>query len=265
MGFGKAKRSPVEKELQKIEWEEQKLLRCAQQRQTPRWKSELEHRIPEKVMNGLQKAFSTAFSLIFEKGAAVIEKTYDRDALEKEFQINDYAVDLKGGRKELGRIRSGAFGSNALNTVVTTVEGVGLGVLGVGLPDIAIWVGVLLRGVYETALRYGFDYESPGEKLLILKMIEAAMTSGADWAVLNQEVDAYFGQTVYEIPDHDRLRAQIEKTAHTFAAELLAAKFVQGLPVIGILGGAVNPVYYQKIMRYVQLKYRKRYLLRKKR
>ena len=96
-------------------------------------------------------------------------------------------------------------------------------------------------------------------------MIETAMTSGADWAVLNQEVDAYFGQTVYEIPDHDRLRAQIEKTAHAFAAELLAAKFVQGLPVIGILGGAANPVYYQKIMRYVQLKYRKRYLLRKKR
>ena len=59
--------------------------------------------------------------------------------------------------------------------------------------------------------------------------------------------------------------AQVEKTAHTFAAELLAAKFVQGLPVIGILGGAANPVYYQKIMRYVQLKYRKRYLLRKKR
>lgn len=29
--------------------------------------------------------------------------------------------------------------------------------------------------------------------------------------------------------------------------------------------GAANPVYYQKIMRYVQLKYRKRYLLRKKR
>lgn len=41
------------------------------------------------------------------------------------------------------------------------------------LPDIVIRVGVLLRGVYETALKYGFDYDSPEEKLFILKMIEA--------------------------------------------------------------------------------------------
>ena len=37
-------------------------------------------------------------------------------------------------------------------------------------------------------------------------------------------------------------------------------KFVQGIPVVGVLGGAANPVYYRKILRYVQLKYRKRYL-----
>ena len=27
------------------------------------------------------------------------------------------------------------------------------------------------------------------------------------------------------------------------------------------IGGAANPVYYNKVMRYVQLKYQKRYLL----
>lgn len=37
-------------------------------------------------------------------------------------------------------------------------------------------------------------------------------------------------------------------------------KFVQGLPIVGILGGAANPVYYRRVLRYVQLKYRKRWL-----
>ena len=66
-------------------------------------------------------------------------------------------------------------------------------------------------------------------------------------------------------PIVEDVEQMLERTADQLADTLLAAKFVQGLPVIGILGGAANPVYYQKIMRYVQLKYRKRYLLRKKR
>lgn len=45
---------------------------------------------------------------------------------------------------------------------------------------------------------------------------------------------------------------------------MLFLKFIQGLPVVGILGGMANPVYYNKVMKYVQLKYRKRYLLKQK-
>ena len=127
MGLWKTKISPVERELQKIEREEQRLIQYAEKHKTaPASKDELEDRIPEKVMSGLQKAFSKAFGLVFEKGTVIIEKTYDKDSIAKEFQINDYAMDVKGTRKEIGRIRSGEAGSNALNTVVTTVEGIGL-------------------------------------------------------------------------------------------------------------------------------------------
>lgn len=265
MGLFKTKISPAERELQKIEREEMKLIQYAEKHETdPAWKVKLENRIPEKVMSGLQKAYSKAFGLVFEKGTVIIEKTYDKDSIAKEFQINDYAMDVKGGKKEIGRIRSGAAGSNALNTVVTTVEGIGLGALGIGLPDIVIWVGVLLRGVYETALKYGFDYETPEEKIFILKMLETSMTAGEEWKELNSENDRYMVQDMNVVYDENELKQQIDKTANAFATEMLVTKFIQGLPLVGMLGGAANPIYYQKIMRYVQLKYRKRYLLRRR-
>lgn len=264
MKYRKSGISPIEKELYRVEREEQKLAHYADKHKTdPAWKIELENQIPEKVMAGLQKAFSKAFYLIFEKGAAIIEKTYDKDSIGKDFQINDYAVDVKGSRKEIGHMRSGAFRSNAVNTVVTTIEGIGLGTLGIGLPDIVLWVGILLRGVYETALKYGFDYETPREKLFILKIIEASMASGEEWIDLNEEIDKYIDQNVYVFPDDNEVKEQVKKTSIAFATEMLIIKFIQGFPVVGILGGITNSVYYQKIMRYVELKFRKRYLIGK--
>ena len=67
-------------------------------------------------------------------------------------------MDAKGSQKEIRHIRSVTFKSNAINKVVTAIESIGLWILGIGLPDIVPWVGILFRGVYETALKYGFDY-----------------------------------------------------------------------------------------------------------
>ncbi len=254
----------IEKELKRIEKAEKRLQNQAERKTDSLWKSKLEEKIPNTVLTALQKAFSKAFYLVFEKGSGVIAKTYDRASIEKEFQIKDYAVDIKGGRREIAKLKRDAAGGNAINTLITTVEGIGLGALGIGLPDIVIWVGMLLRGVYETAMKYGFDYETKQEKLFILKMLEAAMLTGGEWTVANEALDACIEQGVFEIPEDDVVNRQIEKTADAFAADMLATKFIQGLPIVGMIGGAANPVYYHKVMSYVQLKYRKRYLLKKK-
>jgi len=58
------------------------------------------------------------------------------------------------------------------------------------------------------------------------------------------------------------LEEQIRETASVFAMDMLILKFIQGLPVVGILGGVANPIYYNRVLKYVQLKYRKRYLLK---
>ena len=64
-------------------------------------------------------------------------------------------------------------------------------------------------------------------------------------------------------PDFDQVDTQIGLTADDFALDMLVLKFIQGLPVVGVVGGLSNPVYYNKIMEYVRLKYHKRYLLNK--
>ena len=57
------------------------------------------------------------------------------------------------------------------------------------------------------------------------------------------------------------LEEQIRETASVFAMDMLLLKFIQGLPVVGLLGGAANPLYYHRILHYTQLKYKRRYLL----
>lgn len=251
----------IRKELLRIEKEESKLAQAAQKAKPAGWKQELENRIPEKVYSGLESAFAKGFSLVFQQGRGIIEKTYRRSDLEAEYAIRDFAVQRKGGKKELRQLQSGARQGSLRNLAMTTVEGMGLGVLGIGLPDIVLFLGTLLKGVYETALAYGFAYDTPQEQMRILKMLSTSLSTGDAWAEGNAQVEEMLTLETVGISQGD-LNQQIKQTASVFAMDMLLLKFIQGLPVIGILGGAANPVYYHKVMKYVQLKYRKRYMLR---
>ena len=58
---------------------------------------------------------------------------------------------------------------------------------------------------------------------------------------------------------------EVQNAAKALSSAMLMAKFVQGLPVVGAVGGVSNPVVYQKISQYAALKYKKRYLAAKRR
>ena len=255
------KEKTIRKELLRVEKEEAKLAQTARKAKPVAWKQELENRIPEKVYAGLEAAFAKGFSLVFQQSRGLIEKTYSKSDLEAEHAIRDFAVQRKGGRKELRRLQSGARQGSLRNLAMTTVEGIGLGALGIGMPDIVLFLGTLLKGVYETALAYGFAYDTPQEQMRILKMLSTSLSTGDAWAEGNAQVEEMLTLETVGIAQED-LNQQIKQTASVFAMDMLLLKFIQGLPVIGILGGAANPVYYHKVMKYVQLKYRKRYLLR---
>ncbi len=97
------------------------------------------------------------------------------------------------------------------------------------------------------------------KKYLILCMMEAALARGDSWEQKNSEVDRLFEQL--QEPITDEMKEQIKRTSDVFAVDMLLLKFVQGLPLVGVIGGIGNPVYYNKVMHYVKLKYYKRYIL----
>ena len=257
----KRRNAALNKDLLAVEKQEKKMRRSALKAKPAAWKTELEKHIPEKVYAGLESAFCKGFGIVFDQGRAIIEKSYNKEDIQADHAIRDFAVQVKGSRKELRQMHRSARQSDLRNLAVTTVEGVGLGALGVGMPDIVLFLGTLLKGVYETALNYGFDYESRQEQIFILKMLETALSNGEDWTRGNGEVDEMLILETVGITDED-FKQQLKETASAFAVDMLLLKFIQGLPVVGILGGEANPVYYSKVMKYVQLKYRKRYLLK---
>lgn len=246
-------------ELQILEQKERSLAQAARRAKPAGWKAELESRIPGKVFSGLESAFCKGFAMVFEQGRTIIEKSYHKEAILADHAVRDYGLRTKGGRKELKQMDRSVRQADLVNMAATTVEGVGLGALGIGMPDIVLFLALLLKGVYETALHYGYDYESPQERMLILKMMAAALSSGEDWVHRNEDVDGMLEYETVGITEED-LAEQMKITASAFAVDMLLLKFIQGLPVVGIVGGAANPVYYRKVMRYVQLKYQKRYL-----
>lgn len=253
----------IEKELKAVEKQERKLCKAALKAKPAPFKTAVENKIPQKVYFSLESAFSKGFSMVFSQGRGLIEKTYKKEKIQNDHAIRDYAVQLKGGRKELKQMRKSARRADSLNVVVTTAEGIALGALGIGMPDIVLFLSTLLRGIYETALNYGFDYESRTEQYLILKMMAASLTYGEAWEEENDEVDELMLERDLTVTE-DALNTQLKQTSSVFAMDMLLIKFIQGLPIVGIIGGAANPIYYNRVLQYVQLKYRKRYLLKQK-
>ena len=251
----------LNREFAALQRQESRLMRTAVKAKPAGWKTALEQKVPAKVYAGLNSAFCKGFALVFQHGRKLIELTYKKEKLQQKHSEQNTGFLEQGNRKDIRILYKNARSSNSLNVAATTLEGIGLGALGIGMPDIVLFLTTVLRGVYETALHYGHDYESRFEQMLILKMMAASLSTGADWFSRNREVNDWLRLDSREISEEE-FEKQIRATSEVFAVDMLLLKFIQGLPVVGILGGAANPLYYNKIMRYVQLKYRRRYLLK---
>ena len=161
------KRTPLQKEWEKLEVQEQRFLQKRSEKRESILNQKLEEKIPPKLQKTLDTAFAKAFALIFEKGTGVIEKTYQRTKLEQDYQVRQYMADVKQNSKSLRSFSKKARDTGTKNLLLSGVAGIGMGVLGIGLPDIPVFTGMILKNIYETALQYGYSYESREEKYFI--------------------------------------------------------------------------------------------------
>jgi len=259
----KSKLTPLEKEWGRVINQELAYISKRTEKSDSRLNQLLEKKIPAGLQNTLDTAFSKAFRMVFEKGTGVIEKTYNKDEMKKKYQINEYAAKVYGNKKALKVFSGKAKGAGTGNLLVSGAAGVGLGVLGIGLPDIALFTGFMLKGLYEIALNYGFDYEEEEEKKFILLLIRGALSYGENLQSINEELNFYMDYGAYV--KSRTVEDSIKEAAGCLSKELLYMKFLQGIPVVGAVGGVYDAIYMKQIMEYAELKYRRRFYLRQKR
>lgn len=257
-GWDYMQKKHIEQEWKKLVREEQAFLNKNIPKRNAGWQEKIGKFVPEKLEGTINTAFCKAFELVFEKGTSLIEKTYQKEKKEQNYKINAYAADVRNTRRSLRAFGREAAASKNLNLAVSTAEGVGMGLLGMGLPDIPLFLSVLLKSIYEIALSYGFSYDTKQEQIFILKVIETALSHDKELAERNMELNLWAKR---EVMDAEReWSKQIRQTSDVLSKELLYLKFVQGIPVVGVIGGLSDVVYQKKISDYAALKYKRRFL-----
>lgn len=251
-----------------LEWlrrREEQLFRRDAARRKGRVMSWAEKRVPDKLMATMDTAFYTAFQVLFQRGTGLLGRTIPTRKLLGERYLKEYAIKKAPGARSMGAFHRSAALSGALTTAAATAEGCVLGLLGMGLPDIPILMFILLRAVYHTAVRYGFAYDTKGERSYILLLLCAALTTGPDRKTYSDRADE-LGRLLdqEQVPWVD-LEAQMREAAKALAGAMLVAKFLQGMTIIGVVGGASNFSTSRRVTEMANLKYQRRFLEKKRR
>ena len=223
--------------------------------------------LAEKVPSGLQAtldgAFAKAFWLIFQKGMGAIEKTYSKEKIVQQHKIDNYIEELRRNRKSLKAFSKRAKGAGAQHVIMSGVAGTGMGIVGVGIPDIPVFTAMLLRSVYEISLVYGYDYQKPEEQLFILQLIQGGVAYGEELKHIDDSINMQIRTETIGVGLD--LETAVKETAGFISKELMYLKFLQGIPIAGAVGGFYDAIYMRNITKYAELKYRRRFYYERKR
>ena len=233
-------------ELLTIELKERKLIKSAAAKKASIIDKKIQEYVPDNLENTLKDMFELAFRKIFQNGVEVISMTFDKNS-------------PKEAEEMLRKSRIAA----TFDTGMSFVTGTGMGILGIGVPDIPIFTAMVLRNIYQIAAAYGFDYKSRTEQIYILKVIKGAMAIGEKAERTAAEVDRYSdGVDLRGEVNETWLGDELDEAAGALADSMLYMKFVQGIPVVGAAGGLSNASTMRKISKYADLKYHKRMIKR---
>lgn len=250
-------KTPVEAELAKVKKQERRYLEKREDKKDSIINQKLQEKVPPGMQEKLDMAFSKAFETIFQQGTGLIEKTYKRDNKELEFRAREMVADKTASRKALRAFSKAAGKTGVKNLAISGTAGIGMGVMGVGIPDIPVFTGMILKQVYETALNYGFHYDTVHERYFILKLIQGSVTYGDKLLEIDNEINRFMVEG--NLPENADMKKEIEDTAGYLSKELLYMKFLQGIPLVGAVGGAFDAIYMKKVAEYSEMKYRRRF------
>lgn len=256
------KKTPLEAELEKVYKQERRFLEKRRDKKESLINQKLEEKVPDGMQEKLDVAFAKAFELVFKKGTGVIEKTYNKIGKETDYMAKEMASQMKKDRKTLKAFSKEAGKTGVKNLAVSGAAGIGMGIIGVGIPDIPVFTGMILKQIYETALNYGFKYDSDEEKYFIMMLIQGSVSYGGTLEAIDTQVNKYIETEC--VPDYINMDKLIQQTAGYLSKELLYMKFLQGIPVVGAVGGAYDAIYMKRVAEYSELKYRRRFYEKKR-
>ena len=219
----------------------------------------LEEKVPEDLARVLCGAFAKAFALVFEKGGGVIRRAGRQARREAAYEARYRAAAARRDRRSLREFSAAASAAGWGSAALAGTQGVGLGLLGIGLPDVLLFTVMLLKSLRETAVSFGYAGDGPEERLFTLRLIAAALSHGEELERRNAALNRFL-QSGVRTEDAD-LSGQLRETADQLARAMLCWKFLQGIPLAGAVGGAWDAVCLRRVQRYACIKYQRRFLL----
>lgn len=251
-------KSVYDKELARLKRAELRFVRRQQMKEPTKLDLMLQEKVPAKLESTLDAGFAKAFNLIFSKGTALIEKSISAGKLIEEFESDMAVLEERGKRRDVRKFKRRASVTGATHTLFSAVTGVALGLAGAWVPDIVLFLSLVLRSLYKIAMKYGYDYTSEDEKKFMLRIIEASVMQGDEIVEANRKIN----RIIEEGPgaDDSTLEERINAAAVALSHALLYMKFLQNFPIVGVIGGASDYVYMEKINDYALLKYQLKFL-----
>lgn len=254
-------RASIRKRMQQLSRQRENLL-TAQPPVLP-MQDKIEQKVPEQVRQALESAFSKAFEAVFFQGSDLIYRTLRREKLEEMHRRTDQSLEDQPGFWSLQQVRWNVHSARLTQQLGVLLEGSLLGLPGIGLPDIPVFLSMLLRSLYSTALRCGFNCDEPNERIYMLLLICCGASAGEERQAYRRRLDhAAASMWVQNMPQ-ESMETCVQEAAHVLALSMLTAKFVQGIPLVGVVGGAANLLTLRGISRLACADYQLRYLREK--
>jgi hypothetical protein len=257
----------VRQQMKHLQKAETKLLRYRPDSKPLFGGGTIRKKIPEKLITVLESAFEKGFLYIFDKGTTLIERSGNMEGIREKSAYHHTVIKRQISKQSIKNFDTSATNKSWTNKGISTVEGAALGVFGIGLPDIPVFLGMIFKSIYETAASYGFDYKCPEERAYILAVIRVAATKDSQRILESEEcdrigrlIDAGLGAEVART--REDLSDDIKKTSKELASSMLVAKFIQGITLIGTIGGGFNYYWIHRITKVATIKYKKRFLQR---